>query len=217
MKCVAVTAALLFWIPVDSASAQEPSTRPAVALSTPDGTINVELDIRVDGRSPKVPWDEFLSRLFDFFDRNGDGSLAEAECTRLPRLPIPEKKELTLAFSGLDLDGSGGVSRSELTEFCSERGYSAVVIRRESPSSEDVRLSGVFQDWFDDNRDERISGNELRGVSGLMSRYDLDEDGAVALEELLGSSTAESWPSKSVAHGLTGPSAHIVRLEINLD
>src|SRR5262245_8543726 len=111
-----VTVSLVLCCLVGGALAQEPRIVQVVELPAPGGSINVELDIRVAGHSPQLAWDKFLNRFFDFFDRDGDGALVEAECARLPRLPVPEKKELALTYSALDLDTNGIVSRSELIE-----------------------------------------------------------------------------------------------------
>jgi hypothetical protein len=42
------------------------------------------LHLRVAGRPHAAAWGEYLGKLFDFLDRNGDGALDRDECGRAP-------------------------------------------------------------------------------------------------------------------------------------
>jgi Ca2+-binding EF-hand superfamily protein len=176
----------------------------------------VDLDIRVDGNAPSTAWNQFLDHLYDFFDRDGDGSLNQSECGRLPPLPLPKKEELALAFSALDSDNNGRVSRSEFKKYCDEHGGSPIVVRVEPPSAEDVRLSGVFREWFDEDHDSKFAPGELRRAVRTMSRFDLNEDGAVDLDELLGSAIPQPSQASLLTDGPSVTSGRSVRVQINL-
>jgi len=199
------------------AHAQTPGTLPVVTLPAPGESIRIELDILVDERPPIAAWVQFLDRFFDFFDRDSDGSLTQMECSRLVALPLPDQKQLKFDFPSLDRDGNGRADRSELKTYCSERGYTPVVIRVERPSADDLRLSEVFRQWLDEDHDGTFTAAELRRIAQSMSRYDLDENGALALEELL-SSTAETLALvKSPPSVTTEASGRGARVRVKLD
>jgi len=199
-----------------SALAQTQNPLPIVSLPASGESIRIELDIFVDGRPPTVAWDQFLDRFFDFFDRDSDDSLTQTESGRMPPLPLPGQKQLTLDFPKLDGDGSGLVSRLELKDFCRERGYTPVVIRVETPSADDLRLTSVFRQWLDEDR-HGITANVRRRTTRSMSRYDLDEDGALAFDELLGSAAELPTSNKSSPYETAGAGQRGARLRIRLD
>jgi Ca2+-binding EF-hand superfamily protein len=222
MRRVVIAAALSIGALLDGALAQTPSPVPIVSLPTVSLTargesIRIELDILVDGHPPTVAWDQFLDRFFDFFDRDNDGALTQTESERMPPLPLPDQKQLTLGFLKLDSDSSGRVSRAELKNFCREGGYTPVVIRVESPSTDDLRLSGVFRQWLDEDRDGMFTANKLWRATRTMSRYDLDEDGALAFDELLGSAAEIPARTKLPSDGTTRAGQRGARLRIKIN
>src|SRR5262245_5707200 len=214
MRTVVVTAMLVLALS-GGAIAQPAGSSTTVSLPISHEPIRLELAILVDGNPPQVAWDEFLDRFFDFFDRDDDGSLAEAECLRLPPLPLADRKQLRFAYSEMDRDNNGSVGKSELKAFCGNRGFVPLVTRVEQPSADDLKLSEIFQEWLDVDRDGTVTANELRRAVRTMSRYDLDEDGTVALDELLGAAAARSPQTLAPARS-TQASERAVRLRIKL-
>src|SRR5262245_60390702 len=97
-------------------SADRPEQAPAGPVSLLPGAkepSRLRLDVIVDGQPPTAAWDVFLDRLFDFFDRDGDGLLGRDEASRMVPLPIPGRNELIIDFAKLEADGNGKASRAE--------------------------------------------------------------------------------------------------------
>lgn len=217
MKWTAIAAVVLVASGVSTARSMEPSSSHAVVFSAPDGLVTLELDLQIEGRSPEASWQKFLGHLFDYFERDADGSLDEAECARLPALPLLEKKELSLSRLVLERGKNGRVTPSELKRYCLEQGFAPVVIVHEPPSSADNVLSVLFHEWLDDNRDEKIDLGELERMARTMSRYDLDEDGEVSHDELLASGIGKSFPATPPVHEPSNRGEASLRIRINLD
>src|SRR5258708_2375110 len=62
---------------------------PVLVLPGAKEPCRVRLDVVVDGQSPTAAWEAFLDSLFDWFDRDGDGSLSRDEASRMVPLPLP--------------------------------------------------------------------------------------------------------------------------------
>src|SRR5262249_35290080 len=108
-------------------------------LLLPDATspCRLRLDVTVDGKPPTAAWEDFLDRLLDFFDRDGDGCLSRAEADRMFLLPLPGRNKLTIDFARLDANGDGKASRAELKAYCLANGFTPVVTVLEPVSEVD--------------------------------------------------------------------------------
>jgi Ca2+-binding EF-hand superfamily protein len=178
-----------------SAEDKKPETAlPSVLLRGVERDYRLGLDVTTDGQSPSTAWEAFLDRLFDWFDRNGDGSLGRAEVSRIFPLPLPERNELTIDFDKLDANGDGKATRAELKTYCRDRGFGPVVLTVESPSAEDVRLAGLFRRCLTAIGDEKLTGVKLKRAPDMLRRCDLNEDGFLQQSELLSSAPAGSKP-----------------------
>ncbi len=167
--------------------ADEASAGPVLLLPGGKAPDRLRLDVVVDGNPPAVAWDTFLDRLFDFFDRDGNGSLGRAEVGRMFPLPLPGRKPLTLDFAGLDADRDGKASRAELTAFCRGNGFGPVVAILEPPSADDLRVSELLSGRLDADADGKLTKPELARATELLRTFDLNEDEFLDLAELLAS------------------------------
>jgi Ca2+-binding EF-hand superfamily protein len=147
----------------------------------------IGLDVSVDGHSPTTAWDKFLDRLFDFFDRDGDGSLNRAEVSSIFPLPVPGNKELILVVDKIDADGNGKVCRTELKEFCRRNGFGPVAVIVEPPSAADLHLAELFLRGLDADGDGKLTRTEWQRAPQALRKYDLNEDEYLDLAELLAS------------------------------
>src|SRR5580692_5222269 len=95
--CIVLTATLVF-----AADKVDPPAGQVLLFPGGKTPARMRLEIAIDGQSPVAAWEAFLDRLFDYFDRDGDGSLSRAEVARMFPLPLPGGKELTIDFSRLD-------------------------------------------------------------------------------------------------------------------
>jgi Ca2+-binding EF-hand superfamily protein len=173
-------------------------TLAAPVLLLPGGREHFALRLEVSGDpSPTAEWEAFLERLFDHFDRDGDGWLSRAEAGRIMPLPLPGGKELVIDFDRLDTDHNGKGSRAELKAYCRQNGFAPVVLVVLPPSADDARLAHLFLHQLDANGDGKLSLDELRRAPRALRRYDLNEDETLDLTELLtAGSTHKPGPSQ---------------------
>ena len=111
--------------------------------------------------------DEAATQLIEACDRNGDGKLSAAELGVRPEL-----------FGRLDVNGDGALAKSEMIQ-----GYQAFAHER--------YVEQLFA-RFDANADTRLNAVELGATAGQFAKLDVNGDGEVEREELLGALTAVS-------------------------
>lgn len=177
------------------AAADRPAKAPTgTVLLFPGEGVPFRLRLEMAGPAPAKDWDEFLDRLFDHFDRDGDGALSRAEAARIVPLPIPGDRELLIDFGRLDADRDGKGSRSELKAFCRGQGFAPVVLTVSGPGADDDRLARLFLTRLDANGDGKLSAGELRRAPRALRKYDLNEDETLDLAELLATAPAGREP-----------------------
>jgi Ca2+-binding EF-hand superfamily protein len=182
--CIVLAAALARPAHAGKATRVRPA---AVRLLFPggQGPCRLRLNIVTDGRSPETSWETFLDRLFDHFDRDGDGWLNQAEANRIMPLPLPGSRELRLDFARLGGGRTGKVSRAALKACCRESGFTPVVLEIVPPSADDLRLADRILRSLDANADGTLTRAELRRAPRALRRYDLNEDEYLETAELL--------------------------------
>jgi Ca2+-binding EF-hand superfamily protein len=145
----------------------------------------LRLEILLDGRPPAATWDAFLDHLFNWFDRDGDGSLSRAEVSRIFPLPLPGGKQLTIDFAKLDTGGKGKARPADLKAYCRANGFGPVVAVVAPPSADDLRLADLFLRRLDPKGDGKLTRDGLRRLPEVLRKYDLNEDEFLDLAELL--------------------------------
>jgi Ca2+-binding EF-hand superfamily protein len=159
--------------------------------------MRLRLDVVVDGQAPTAAWDVFLDRLFDWFDRDGDGSLGRAETSRMFPLPQPGARELLLDFAKLDPDGNGKVCRAELRAFCRANGFGPVVTLVEPPTEDDVRMADLFLRRLDLSANGKLTRAQLRRAPEALRKYDLNDDEFLDPAELLAGAAPGPRPGQA--------------------
>src|SRR5437867_1524176 len=99
----AVACLLILVLGLSAGREKEASSTPVLLLPGKKRPFRLGLEV-TNGKSSSADWEAFLDRLFDHFDRDGDGSLSRAEAGRLMPLPLPGGKELAIDFDKLDLN-----------------------------------------------------------------------------------------------------------------
>jgi Ca2+-binding EF-hand superfamily protein len=166
------------------AGERQPPATPVLLVPAAKSPLRLRLDVTIDGRPPAAAWDAFLDALFDYFERDGNGSLSRVEVSRMVHLPLPGNRELAMDFIRLDTDGDAQCSRAELKAFCRAHGFGPVVIVAEPPSDADVRVGRLFFRRLDADGDGKLTRTELRNAPQSLRGFDLNEDEFLERSEL---------------------------------
>jgi Ca2+-binding EF-hand superfamily protein len=198
------------------AGTERPASYIVLLLPGVEDHLGLRLDLLVDGQSPTAAWEAFLDRLFDWFDLDGDGSLSRAEASRILRLPLPGRNELTIDFDKLDADRNGKVSREELKAYCRANGFGPAVVTLEPQSAEDARLADLFRRHLDNDLSGKLTRSQLKRAPESLHRCDLNEDEFLDLSELLSSAPTGPRPSESqIKVGAAGSEGNsILRVDV---
>uniref|UniRef100_A0A7C8Z8S8 2-alkenal reductase (NAD(P)(+)) n=1 Tax=Opuntia streptacantha TaxID=393608 RepID=A0A7C8Z8S8_OPUST len=129
-----------------------------------------------------------IKRVFDRFDKNGDGTISASEMGGVLRALGSEtsKEEVEKMMAELDIDKDGVVNFDEFAEFCARKLDGDCGLKE---------LSEAF-DMYDQDKNGLISANELHLVLSRLGQHctvqdcekmiktvDSDGDGNVSFEE----------------------------------
>jgi Ca2+-binding EF-hand superfamily protein len=160
----------------------------------------------------------FLDRLFDHFDRNGDGFLSPAEAARIFPLPLDGTRTVAMNFVALDTDRDGKGSRDEFRAFYLQNGFTPLAVITRPAPTEALALGETLFRHLDRDGDGRLSRAEVSQATALLRRFDDDEDEVLTASELLAQPLpgAELQPvglgTASVKEGV--PNSRVLRLSI---
>jgi Ca2+-binding EF-hand superfamily protein len=159
---------------------------PVLLFPAGDAPARLRLEVTVRGKPPDAAWVAFLDKLFDHFDRDGDGFLSPSEAGRVFPLPLPGGGEAAMDFPKLDADRDGKGSRAEFRDFWRAAGFTPVVVVVRAASAETLALGDALVRHLDRDGDGRLSAAELRQTPALLRRLDENEDEVLTTPELLG-------------------------------
>lgn len=158
---------------------------PVLSFPSGAGTARLKLNVTVEGQSPDSNWNTFLDSLFDYFDRNGDGSLSSAEAARVIALPLSKDRTVALNFAKLDSNRDDRASREEFLAYYRSAGFAAVVVAIQPAPIEILSLGDSLFVRLDRDGDSAISVEEWKAASKLMRRFDENEDELLSAAELM--------------------------------
>lgn len=181
------------WLLAAIAIALADPARAEDAIRFPDGS-SLRIKPTVDGKSPDAVWDAFLDELFDWFDRDADGTLSKAESARVIPLPSADGREVKL-------DASREWSRESFRAHWRSAGFKPISLRVVKPDSDAMKLGGAIAALLDRDADGKVSADELRRIPDLLKRCDENEDEVLTPSELLASIDAKAVPAAGVRVG----------------
>jgi len=166
------------------------ATADDLVLVFPAGDSTARLRVEVTGSAPpEVARAAFLDKLFDYFDRDGDGSLSPAEADRVFPLPIPGGRAAKLDFPTLDADKDGKATRAEFRTFYRAAGFTPVAGVMQPVPTEALALGDALFHHLDRDKDGVLSAEELRQAPALLRRLDENEDEVLTAAEVLNALT----------------------------
>lgn len=189
------------------------------------GPILLELHLRVDGRSFRVAYREFMKKLFEYLDTDKDGVLSKREAARAPGSAVLGAStgfiglgsgRTTAGSDSMDGDGDGKVSLEEMSSYYRKNGLAPFGIRfaprdtgvvvlntvGSANASADALNARIFE-LLDTDRDGKLTQKELGRAPELLARLDQNEDELLTTAELQGQGGVRSEEDGVVQLGFT--------------
>jgi Ca2+-binding EF-hand superfamily protein len=182
----------------------------------------IRLHLTIDGKPAAARWEAFLRRLFDYFDRDGDGVLNKAEADRVLRpyelAPVFDGGVLQLnipvrqAPDGLDADGDGKVTFREFLDYYrrDNAGPASVQPFNDLSQFTDAIDEALFK-ALDLNGDGKLSPVELTVAEQSLRTLDVNDDEMIDAQELLPGGLVGR---QGVPDGAVAPALVLVQKEI---
>ncbi|MDB5306234.1 MAG: transaldolase/EF-hand protein [Gemmataceae bacterium] len=167
-----------------------------VVVYAPHRPIRVRVDLRYEGKTLSDRWRTALRKVFDGFDRDGDGYLSAFEVQYV----FTDGSLVNLMQSGvyapdptdpptldkLDADGDRRVSFDEFAAYYKKsaaRAVQAFPPFNDNPAS--AQATEALFNLFDLNGDGKLTKAEVAAAETLLATRDADEDECLSLAELI--------------------------------
>jgi Ca2+-binding EF-hand superfamily protein len=154
----------------------------------------LRLHLRIDGRPYYAAWDDYMKKLFAYFDRDGNGALSKEELERLPNPQFLQNhlsgaignfiRGQTARFAEADADKDGKVTLEEFKAYYRKGGFAPLRFFANSNQASADAVTGALFNHLDANKDGKLSAEELARAPEVLQRLDADEDEMITQAEL---------------------------------
>ena len=178
-----------------------------VELTLPGASDRVRVRAVIDGRPVSELRDRFLRRLFDHFDRDGDGRLDPAESARVPS-PLVVRQWTWGYLQATRLAPpapAGATSWDEFRQRYRRAGLGDVMITT-APCPASRTLTDALLARLDTDADGKLSAAELDAAAARLRSLDADGDELIAANELV-PGLAAPYPLPTTLLAVAPPSA----------
>lgn len=174
----------------------------AVAIAA--DPLPLRLQVTKNGDSLQTDFDAFLAKVIAHFDADGDGQLAAAEVQRVFPFPQATGKLVALELAAADTSADGKVDLKELKTWCNSQQIMPLTQATAAATADDLRLAAIFTTAMDPDGNGIFEPTELRSAARRLQQYDLNDDEALELKELLAAPRQDlaTTQSKGVAEGI---------------
>ncbi len=166
-----------------------------VLVFTESRPVRIRLHLTIEGRPFDRAWDAYLDTLFDALDADRDGSLTSKElrCALHPQqflqilqgasaidpAPAPEFRELARA------PGASSATRQDFKDYYRRAGVGPLHVEVGTRQGKADPLSELLWRHLDQDKDGKLSRQELEAAPETLHKFDRDDDESVSLPELL--------------------------------
>jgi Ca2+-binding EF-hand superfamily protein len=157
--------------------------------------LRIRLDVRFKGKSSQQAWEDYMGRLFDYADVNGDKSLTPDEAQRVPearvlltllqgRIAFFDEKG-SAPFAELDGNKDGKVSLDEMKAYYRKGGFGPLQAQPDPEQGLGQVLTDALFKHLDLDHDGKLSVEELARAEKSLAAVDANDDELITPEELV--------------------------------
>jgi Ca2+-binding EF-hand superfamily protein len=156
----------------------------------------VRLHVLIEGKPYSTAWDDFMKKLFDYEDANGDGTLSKEEAAHVPTVQLMrthytgvigifDNPGYVAPFAELDANKDGKVTLDEFKAYYKKTGFGSFQLRGAAGQGKSGLMTETLFKYLDKNKDGKLSKEELAAAPEVLHRLDIDEDEMISKEELV--------------------------------
>jgi Ca2+-binding EF-hand superfamily protein len=170
------------------------------------GSMLIRFHVSIDGKPLMDVWEDFMGKLFDYLDLDGDGVLSKTEAARAPSVPVLfnngpgfAEQQPNIA-QAIDKDRDGKITRQELADWYRQNGAAPFQFGTNGPLQVQPRLVFAGQPQtlsadalndklfalLDADKNGKLSREELAKAPALLAKMDADDDEMVSVAEMSG-------------------------------
>jgi Ca2+-binding EF-hand superfamily protein len=193
--------ALLAWLGLTATALPLPRLTPPATRQVPQllflgekRPLRFRLDVRIKGQPFQQAWEDYMARLFDYTDVNGDKSLTPDEAQRLPearvflsllqgRIAFFDQKGIP--FAELDANKDGKVSLDEMKAYYRKAGFGPLQTQPDPEQGMGQVLTDALFKHLDLDHDGKLSAKELAQAGKSLAAADANDDDLITPSELV--------------------------------
>jgi Ca2+-binding EF-hand superfamily protein len=181
-----------------------------------DRPVLLRLHVRVGNKPYSAAFDAWLAKLFDWFDKDRDGSLSPAEAARLvPGNILVSQIQGSIglqggppAFALLDTNKDGKVSREEFRAYYARNGLQPLGFSyNPTPATAAKGVNDAIYKQLGLRPSGKLTAGKLAGLEGLLRKLDENEDELLSAQELRQESANNNFYGFAVPLSTMGMSA----------